>query len=413
MVTYTLHDLAGHIRQVLALNFAEPVWIRAEVSHCSVSRGHYYLDLLQKSAINDEPVAQASAMLWAQDYRRLQRTPDFPLEMLLQSGLELRMQVSVDYHERYGLKLQILDLDAAFTFGQLALERQKSLKQLKQLGLLDKNATCLLPPVIQRIAVLSSENAAGYQDFNKQLHHNPWGYRFECTLFQSAVQGRNAVPELLAALKHLWHNPQSFDAVAIIRGGGAKLDLAAFDNLELAKAVAHLPLPVFSGIGHETDQTLLDQVVHTALKTPTAVAEHLIQHNLRFENAINQCADRLHWLGGTQLRSNNLSLDLLEGQIHLAAHQSVQQTRLELDQYARQLPQIAGRSLEIRQKQLENTASLFAVLDPEQVLRRGYSLTLKNGKPIKSADSVKEGDLLETRLPDGVIHSKVLPNPGS
>jgi exodeoxyribonuclease VII large subunit len=408
VVTYALHDLTDHIRQVLALNFGEPLWITAEVSHCGLSRGHYYLDLVQKNDSSDEPIAQASAMLWAQDLRRLQRTAAIDPILLLQSGLQLRMQVRVDFHERFGLKLQILDIDSAFTYGQIELERQKNLLALKQMNLLGRNANLPLPLVLQRIAVLSSDNAAGYQDFQAQLRHNDFGYAFELTLFPCAVQGRNAAPELVAALETISPRSSDFDVVVIVRGGGAKLDLAPFDQLDLARAVATMSLPVLCGIGHETDSTVLDQVAHKSLKTPTATADFILQRNLMFENAILHCAELIQQQGRSLLHNALRTVEQVEANTRFSIKALLNQKRQELDHASTQLPQLAQHLLRTHQQELQQAEALCRSLDPRRILQRGFSISYKNGKPLKAASEAQAGDHIETILAEGTIRSKVI-----
>lgn len=408
MVTYTLHDLTDHIRQVLALNFTEPLWITAEVAHAGLSKGHCYVELVQKNTTTDEPLAQASAVLWAQDLRRLRHQADADPALLLQAGLQLRLQVRVDFHERFGLKLQILDIDPAFTFGQLEIERQKTIQALRQQQLLDRNGLLPLPLVLQRIAVLSSDTAAGYQDFQKQLHENDWGYAFHCTLFPCAVQGRNAVPELLAALDSIRLHPTDFDAVVIVRGGGARLDLAAFDSLELAQSAATFPLPVLCGVGHETDQSVLDAVAHTALKTPTATADFILQHNLQFEMAVARCAELLKRQASNLLTEQHFAVERCKATLGFALRETLHAQRRQIDLLAAQLPQATTQRLRLEHNILEQAAALCASLDPKRVLQRGYSLTLKNGLPLRHAKDTAPGDVLETRLSDGQVVSKVV-----
>ena len=404
---HTLFDLNEHLRRVVALNFQQPLWITAEIAQLGQSRGHFYLQLVQKGE-DDTLLAQAAAVLWAQDHRRLYRTLGLQLDGVLREGLEVKMCIRVNFHEQYGFKLHIIDLDPAHTLGQLERQRRQVIQTLRQSGLLDRNGELPLPIVLQRIAVVTSEGAAGFQDFREQLQQNPFGYRFHCQLFNAAVQGKNAEAELLASLGQVADRAQEFDCIVVVRGGGARLDLAAFDGLALSQYVAQMPVPVLTGIGHDVDETVLDMVAHTALKTPTAVADFLIQHHLFFENALQRQADQIALASQYQLKISTLELERVESTVRWASRDRLQRAARQLDQWSEQLPGLAIRLLRNHQRQLAQMEALCTALQPEQVLRRGYSLTLKNGKTITSSAAVAPGDELETRLREGVVWSQVI-----
>ncbi len=409
---HTLFDLTEHLRRVVALNFQQPLWITAEIAQLSQSRGHFYLQLVQKGE-DDTLLAQAAAVLWAQDHRRLYKTLGLQLDTVLGEGLEVKMCVRVDFHEQYGFKLHIIDLDPAHTLGQLERQRRQVIQTLRQSGLLESNGTLPLPVVLQRIAIVTSEGAAGFQDFREQLQQNPFAYCFHCQLFSSSVQGKTAEVELLASLGQVSARANEFDCIVVVRGGGARLDLAAFDGLALSQYVAQMPLPVLTGIGHDVDETVLDLVAHTALKTPTAVADFLIQHNLFFENALQRQADQIGLTGQYQLKIRALELERLETALRWGSRERLQRASRQLDQWSEQLPALATRFLRSHQNHLHQMEVLCGALQPEQVLRRGYSLTLKNGKSITAATEVLPGDELETRLREGVVWSKVTVSAGS
>ncbi|MEM9991036.1 MAG: exodeoxyribonuclease VII large subunit, partial [Bacteroidota bacterium] len=285
--TYTLFDLQEHLRRVVALNFSAAVWLTCELAQCSLSKGQYYLSLVQKATDSDQVLAQADGILWQRTYKRLkQRIGSNILNDLLQTGRSVRLQVRLDFHERYGLKYFIEDVNAVHTIGQLELMRQATIGQLRTKNLLQKNARLPLPIVLQRIAVLSSEHAAGLQDFLAQLEQNPYHYRFKIVLFSSSMQGSQVQEELVKQLYNINHRADDFDLIVVVRGGGARLDLRAFDDVKICEAVANSQLPVLTGIGHDVDEVVLDKVAHTALKTPTAAADFVIQHNADFETSV-------------------------------------------------------------------------------------------------------------------------------
>ncbi|MCB9354157.1 MAG: exodeoxyribonuclease VII large subunit [Lewinellaceae bacterium] len=403
MTHYSLYDLNEHIRRVLALNFQQPVWITAEIAQLGQSRGHLYLDLVQKGE-GDELIAQAQAVLWAGDLRKMRARLASDLDAVLREGQEVKMQITVDFHERYGLKLVIADLDPAYTFGQLELKRRQTIETLRGLDLLERNRRQPLPKVLQRIAVISSENAAGFRDFQEHLTQNAFGYGFSCRLFASSVQGKNAEAELLEALQTI--DTTRFDCIVIVRGGGARLDLSAFDGLELCKRVAQMPLPVFTGIGHDVDETVLDLVAHAALKTPTAVADFLLQHNLSFENELLQLAARLRSAGDQQLKISQLELQQAEQALRWNAGAQLRASFERVDRIAETLPQIVRARLRGQAQKLEAAEAVCLALHPENVLKRGYSMTYKDGKPLMDASEVASGDLLETVLLKGTVLSK-------
>lgn len=407
MTVFSLFDLNEYIRRVLSLNFQQSLWIEAEIAQAGYSRGHWYLDLVQKGA-GDEIVAQAQAALWAGDYKRLYKTLGPSLEALLTAGLSVKMQVKVDFHERYGLKFVVQDIDAAWTLGQLALQRRQTLETLRQEGLLERNRALTLPLVLQRLAVISAATAAGYQDFRNHLAQNPFGYHFSCHFFPAAMQGRNAEPEIITALSAIRTRVRDFDAVVVLRGGGARLDLSAFDGLALAQQVAMTPLPVLSGIGHDSDESVLDIVAHTALKTPTAVADFVVQHNLDFEHKLVQLAARICQIGDSRLQSELQNLGRAQTTLHWSGRQRCQKAGQALDLMALQGQLLSKRVLERRHFELEQAAALCQALDPAAALRRGYTLTTQEGKLLRSAADIRPGATLETHWADGAIKSVVV-----
>lgn len=406
MQTYTLFDLLEHLRRVLALNYPEALWITAEIAQLNRSRGHLYLDLAQKGAgPGSDIAAQAQAVIWQREYQKLRLAQGLALDEVLQEGREVRLLARVDFHERYGLKLIIADVDPAYTFGQLELRRRQTIDTLRALGLLERNRALPLPAVLQRIAVVSSEGAAGFQDFREHLAANTFGFRFQCRLFSSAVQGDNAEAELIAALETIAAQRNRFDCAVILRGGGARTDLAVFDRLNLCKTAAAMPLPLFTGIGHDADESVLDLAAHTALKTPTAVADFLIQHNLFFENDVLLAAGRIRESAAYCLKVKSLELHNLEGAARWGAQSRTRTARQQIEHLADTLPDLSRQQLLAAGRRLEQAEALCAALHPDAALRRGFSLTLKDGKVVTTSGEVQPGDTLETRLREGSVAS--------
>lgn len=403
----TLFDLNEHIRRALALNFPQALWVSCEIGQLSESRGHYFFSLVQKAEENDDIVAQADAILWRSGFRRLRRRIGVALRSLLQEGIEVLLRVKVDFHERYGLKLIIEDIDPAYTLGRLEQRRREILERLHQESLTDRNARLPLSPVLQRIAVLSSERAAGYQDYLRQLEINPYGYRFFNRFYATAMQGQQVESEMLQHLERIGRQPKQFDCIVIIRGGGARLDLAAFDSYALGKAVAECPLPVLTGIGHDIDETVVDICAHTALKTPTAVADFLIGRNLHFESRVADLGHRLQLTSQRLLRRHSLQLEQLEQQVHYSSLRTIAEQERLLEYIEREWPRLARRSLKDQHRTLDQQEQIIRLLSPEATLGRGYTLTLKDGRPVNSANNLQDGDHITTRFADGERRSRV------
>jgi len=290
--------------------------------------------------------------------------------------------VNVEFSELYGLSLVVQDLDTAFTIGQQELQRMTTLKRLEEEQFVDLNRQLELPVVPQRIAVISSKEAAGLQDFLEQLHNNPHHYAFQTELFQAAVQGVNVAKEVIQQIETIEAQQDHYDCIVIVRGGGARLDLMGFDDFEVCKAVATCELPVLTGIGHDVDETLVDFVAHTAMKTPTAVAEFLIQQILNFEMRVNRAAVDLQQVLQRRLQQEALQLDNMEQRMGYAN---------------KILFQEAFRSLDTMEQKLE-------LLLPEKTLSRGFALISDlQGMPIKSINAIEAGQVLYVQLNDGVI----------
>lgn len=412
-MNYTLQDLNLHIRQVIALNFREPVWITAEIAEANVSRGHLYLNLIQKTADqtvlpgDDSIVAQAQAVVWQRDRRRMAKEHGQLAELVLQSDVQARLLVRVDFHERYGLKLHVEDIDPTFSMGVMALQRRQTIETLQKEGLLRRNQNLPLPVVLQRIAVITSPEAAGFHDFKAHLAENAYGYTFQYRCFFTAVQGRNAAPEIIGALDEIATRPHDFDAVVIIRGGGAKLDLSAFDSLALGRTVAQMPLPVLAGIGHETDESVLDLVAYRSFKTPTAVADFLLESALHFESQLLETSAHIGFWGQKMTRYAAESLQMVHAAVFNGAQRVFITAEQQLANTARDIPYLARQICQTQRAELDRISDLVLALSPQTTLARGYSLTTRDGMIIRSATELTPGDTIETQLADGRVTSQV------
>ena len=405
--TFSLFELNEHIRRVIALNFEEPIWVKCEISQVGSSRGHYYLDFIQKEPESEDIRAQNRGALWARNYYSLKKKYGEILEQVLQDGVEVRIKVKVDYHERYGLKLIVEDIDPEFTLGNLELKRREILEELHKRDLIEQNSRLDTPLVLQRIAVLSAEHAAGYQDFKQHLLTNPQQYSFDVELYDVALQGTRVEDEVVEALQEIGRVQSRYDCVVIIRGGGSRIDLGSFDSLAIGEAIAQCPLPVLTGIGHEIDTTVPDVVAHTSLKTPTAVAGFLVEHNEQFEAEIEERFNQITYLIDnyvTQARSNlegaTAALSYLPKSYLASQHKW-------LDMFIPQFRLLQSGQIRRNKEFLGHAEAIMKSLDPVNTLARGYSITRLNGVLVRETQDVAPGDVLESELADGKIISKV------
>lgn len=283
--SYSLSDLMNELQMVIRSSFDQSYWVVAELANVSGSvRGHMYMELVEKSEA--QIIAKARANLWSSKRQQIMAAFEDVTKETLKAGMKVLLQLGVDFHPIYGLSFQVLDIDPSYSLGELERQKQESIKRLKEEGLLDFNKQYVLAPVIQNIAIISSETAAGYQDFMNQLESNTYQYQFNTKLYPAIMQGEQAPSSIIKAIEQIDKSELLYDALVIIRGGGSNLDLACFDDYHLSARLAQSFYPVFSGIGHERDQSVVDMISHTRLKTPTAVAEHIIQYNFDFEKEI-------------------------------------------------------------------------------------------------------------------------------
>ncbi|WP_299701601.1 exodeoxyribonuclease VII large subunit [uncultured Pontibacter sp.] len=495
----SLLELHQQIREELEMAFPDSYWVVAEISQVNADRrkGHCYLNLIDKG---DDPrgalQAQARATIWSSRFQMLGRYFEEKTGQPLKAGLKILFQAQVRFHELYGLSLDIINIDANYTIGDLARQRQETLKRLEAEGLLTANKELEMPLVPQRLAIVSSATAAGYQDFIHQLEHNSYGYTFDTRLFPAIVQGNEAPASIVKAMDLIAKYSHLFDAIVMIRGGGSQTDLGCFDDYRVAAAIGNSPLPVITGIGHERDESISDLVAHTRQKTPTAVASFLIDRGRALETEVESLYDSIYMFAAQQLR---LSADKLERQslkISNLTNAYLQENREQLEHFSKslllkpknflhnqklllsdkeqlirantkdllhlrgkelseltvcvegigqrwlhmkeqdlnklvhcieteakdkhklsqlrfvkcsdRLQYSAQRSMSTASHRLDMLEMRIQANDPEKLLLRGYTLTLLNGKIIKHIGQVTEGDVIETRLQDGRLHSIVV-----
>ncbi len=403
--TYQLSELTNFIRRVFALNLPQPVWIAAELAQANPSRGHTWLTLVQKDPDGAAIIAKLEAVVWKTKVNELQRKHGLKLlRGIFQEGMSVRLRVVTSFHAHYGLRLVVEEIDPDHTIGDLERRRQETLRRLSEEGLLAKNSQLRLSQTPQRLAVISSETAAGLADFRRQLTANPYGYAFQLRLFPAAMQGVQAGDEIASRLRQIIKGREPFDAVVIIRGGGGRTDLVAFDDEQLARSIADYPLPVITGIGHEIDEAIVDQVAHTKLKTPTAAAVFLIDRLLRAEGYVRSIGRKIHGATRGILDREGPAVDRLRTSIQQSGARAVRYERERLQQRERQLADLPRRALAQASGDLLARERLLTALRPETTLARGYALVSQSGKLITDADEVGDEELI-IRFDKGRVHA--------
>lgn len=428
MEPITLYELNELVKETLELGMPDTYWVQAELSEVRVNSGHCYVEFVQKDRRSNSLVAKARGVIWRNVYAALKPYFEQTTGQLLTAGIKVQVEVSVSFHELYGYSLTVTDIDPSYTMGDMARKRQEILRQLQEEGVLELNKELEMPMLPQRIAVISSATAAGYGDFSNQLSNNARGFYFHTELFPAIMQGDGVEQSILQALDDIYAREQEFDVVVIIRGGGATSDLTGFDTYNLAAAVAQFPLPVITGIGHERDDTVIDMVSHTRVKTPTAAAEFLIGRMQEAADELAFLAQRLNKGVSLLIYESKESLLRLQTRIPAKAMQRVADGKLYLQnakhrilqgamtQVSRQrqalpplqlLLQMAIPQVERCRYQLMLLRQKVVDASPDKLLTKGYSITLKNGKVVKDANLLKTGDEIVTRLKQGEITSIV------
>ena len=381
----------------------EEYWVEAELSECRETRGHCYMELIQKDELSATPVAKAPAKCWANKWLTIRPYFERITGQQLHAGMKVLLQVYPQFHEAYGFSWIVNDIDPTYTIGDMARKRQEIIKKLKDEGVFDLQKELRLPLFCQRIAVISSQTAAGYGDFCNQLADNPYGFKFETQLFPATMQGEGVEQSIINALERIYDT--DYDCVVIIRGGGATSDMSGFDTLALAENVANFPIPIITGIGHERDESILDMVSHTRVKTPTAAAAFLIEHLKEVLDVIDSSQDRITRYAQQKLTTLNSQLAIVSESIPRLF--SLVKTRQEskLDIFEQRMRTSIDRRLTSESHKLELISEKLKALDPTLLLARGYSITMHNGHAVRDASTLPPGTEIETRLAKGTVKS--------
>lgn len=404
MQQLSLKQLLQRVQRSISINFPEPVWIEAEVSQLKSSRGHWYVDLVQKSESDDRIIAQINAVIWKNVVKKLEGEWHNDIGSILQEGRNVLFEATVEYHQVFGLKLMIKNIDSSYTEGLLQKQRAQTINYLVENKLFDRNKQLPFPDVIQQIALISNESAAGYIDFIDQLENNTHGFQFNVTLFRSALQGQAVANEFPEAVERI-NKSNNFDVIVIIRGGGSKMDLSAFDSLEAAKAVANSKYPVITGIGHEIDETVCDLIASVRMKTPTAVASYIIEHNARYEKRLSELCEQVNQIIKLKWTELDRNLDKIFHNIKMSVDRKIQEHHRKVMENWNLLYTACGYKRREELQMLNHKEELLKELDPIQVLKKGYSILLAEGKPVENPEELTPGTTLVNKLVQGTIFS--------
>lgn len=432
----SLLELNTLVQDAIEHTLRQQYWVEAELAEANERRGHLYLDLVQKGVGMKAatPVARASAKCWASTWFQVREHFERVTGQRLSAGMKVLLRVYAQFHPAYGFSWIVTDIDPTFTLGDMARRRLEIIQQLKDEGVFDLQKELTLPMFCQRIAVISSATAAGYGDFSKQLSDNEYGFVFHTELFPAIMQGEQVEASVISALDAVYARLTSpeedgFDCVVIIRGGGGTVDMSGFDTLALAENVANFPIPIITGIGHDRDECILDMVSHIRVKTPTAAAALLIDNLVEVYNTIAELTDRMGFAVRRQLETERVRLagistripvlfslvstretsrlDRLMQRCETATRRKIEHEQHRQEMLSQRIAPAIQRMLDVRRHRLEILSQRASSLDPQLVLKRGYSMTLSGGKVVMDADKLIDGEIIETRLANGKIISRV------
>lgn len=448
----TLFELNNQVKSGIKEIFPGNYWVVGEVSELNINQsGHCYLELIEKKEDSDQIIARAKATIWAFTFRMLRPYFESVTGQRFSAGIKVMVHVSIEFHEIYGYSLNIKDIEPNFTIGDLSRKRQEIIQRLQDEGVFHLNKELELPVVPQRIAVISSETAAGYGDFVNQLHENQYGYGFAIKLFKAYMQGEDAEQSIIDALERIFANSEKFDAVVIIRGGGSQADLNCFNSYWLCYHITQFPLPVITGIGHERDETIADLVSHKSLKTPTAVAEFIISTVSTFDAYLDELNERIVDLATDQLKTwqdetehlsqkvaslanfivtkesqniqnlsilseklfksylqrNNQQLTAIQELVKYRTQHYFQKNNAQLSTVQKNTATLLKIVLKEERARLEKMESTNHLLDPVHILKRGYTITYSDGMLIKSPLQLKPGDKIISKWYNGSAASSV------
>ena len=404
----SLAELNALVRRSLQTCFPDALWVQAELSDVRANAsGHCYLEFVQKDASGNSLAAKARGIIWAGTFARLKPYFERETGQAFVSGIKVLVKVTVGFHELYGYSLTVTDIDPTYTLGDMARRRREILERLKQEGVLTLNKHLERPELAQRIAVISSPTAAGYGDFCKQLRDNAFGFVFYPCLFPAVMQGDKVEASVISALDRIYEKLDRWDAVVIIRGGGATSDLSGFDTYDLAVNCAQFPLPIITGIGHERDDTVIDMVAHTRVKTPTAAAEFLVNHTRVTAEKLEGLSQYIYQEAPLRLTREKERLENWLMRIPSKVQMRLQREAFAQERLAKRMETALQARMQAEKHRIELWSQRVNAASPEVLLKRGYSITLKDGKAMTDVSALRPGDEVETRLAKGSFKSIV------
>lgn len=405
----SLSELCGKVKNTLLQEFSDFYWVRAELSEVHPNKnGHCYLELIDKEENTNLIKAKIRGVIFANKYPFIKAYFEENTHTSFSAGIDVLLQVSLNFNEVYGMSLLVHDIDPTFTVGSIVRRRMEILKQLEEEGVLYLNKELSIPSICKRIAIISSPTAAGYGDFYKQLTNNQYNFHFEITLFSATMQGEQTEKSIISALEKIYTQSACFDVVVILRGGGATSDLNSFDTYLLAASCAQFPLPIIVGIGHDRDTTVLDSVASVSLKTPTAVATWLIERMLDVFSEIKSIESKLlHAVDLMQSRHKE-KIKLLQAQIKLKTIHKIEKQKLYIDRISDTLPISVKNFLHAKYTEIQHIEKYIDLISPQNILKRGYALISQNGKVMKKSTDINKQESLLITLMDSSLQVRVI-----
>ena len=409
MQALSLFELNAMVRSFVEGCAEEAYWVHGELLEGRAGYGgHFYGELVEKNELTGAIVAKARITIWARVYNMLALRFQAETGQSLRAGIKVLLKVKLSFSELYGYALNVIDIDGSYTLGDQARRRQEILQRLEQDGIINDNKTLPLPTLLKRIAVVSSVTAAGYGDFCRQLLENEWGLAFRVQLFPAVMQGQHVPESISAALMQIADEAEAWDAVVVIRGGGATSDLSDYDSYSLAACVAQHPLPIIIGVGHDRDETVLDHVAHTSVKTPTAAAAFILEHQLEQLSLLRDLQQRIPLAASSRMQGEDRRLALLRQRLPSVVALRLQREHQRLERSSLLLPISATRVVTQEKHRLELLSQRLESLNPEVLLKRGYTITLLDGKIVTDISDIKPEAVLTTMMQSGEVTSKVL-----
>ena len=425
----SLYELNSLVASVISLDLPDEYWVEAELSEVREVRGHCYMELVEKDDAANTPVARASAKCWSSRWSVLRPMFERVTGQRMYAGMKVMLRVRAQFHAAYGFSWIVSDINPEYTMGDLMRRRQKIVRQLKAEGVFDLQKSLRLSPFAQSVAVVSSDGAAGYGDFCRQLHDNAAGYIYNVELFEAVMQGEAVEQSVIAALDRIYNRHDEFDCVVIIRGGGATSDLSGFDTLALAENVANFPLPVITGIGHDRDESILDMVANTSVKTPTAAAQLLIDNLSHTAALLDSLARRIGQATQRRMQAESIRLKAVSGRIPVLFSLVSVRERARIERMSRQITSVLQRRIDSARRSIDSVETMLRdaavrrigdehhrlqmlsqrveAENPQRLLRRGYSITTFGGRAVRDASLLPDGAVVETRVEHGSFRSRV------